>query len=159
MWRKIIEDSLCEFCRQESESVLHVLWGCGVAQDVWAECRVCLQKCSRTQGDILQLFEELMERLSVDEFELFLVQCWIIWNQQNSVLHGGVIQDPSRLNKRVEGFIKEYREAQEQLAVPSSSSSAQQQASWLPPTGLAYKINFDSAVFAGSNASGIGVII
>lgn len=68
MQRKIIEDSLCEFCQQESELVLHVLWGCGVAQDVWAGCRICLQKRSRTQGE---LFEELMEKLSVDQFKLF----------------------------------------------------------------------------------------
>ena len=71
-----------------------------------AGCRVCLQKCLRTQRDILQLFEELLDRLSVDEFELFLVQCWMIWNQCNFVKHGGVIQDPSLLNKRVEDFIE-----------------------------------------------------
>jgi len=70
-----------------------------------------------------------------------------------------VIQDPSQLNKRAEDFIEEYREAQEQLAVPSSSNSAQQQGLWMPPTGLAYKINFDAAVFVGSNGSGVGVII
>ena len=29
----------------------------------------------------------------------------------------------------------------------------------MPPTGLAYKINFDVAVFTGSNGSVVGVII
>lgn len=70
-----------------------------------------------------------------------------------------MIQDPSQLNKRAEDFIEEYRVAQMQLAVPSSSNLVQQQGSWLPPTGLAYKINFDAAVFVGSSASGAGVII
>ena len=44
-----------------------------------------------TQMDMLQLVEDLMDRLTMDEFELFLVQCWIIWNQRNSILHGGTI--------------------------------------------------------------------
>lgn len=34
--RKITEDGICELCKQEAETVLHVLWGCGVARDVWA---------------------------------------------------------------------------------------------------------------------------
>ncbi|XP_023873342.2 uncharacterized protein LOC111985933 [Quercus suber] len=109
--------------------------------------------------DILQLFEDLMGRVTEDEFELFLVQCWIIWNQRNSVLHGGTVQDPSRLNKHVEDFLKEYRDAQEQLAIQPTTSSMQQRASWIPPSGLAYKLNFDAAVFAGINASGVGTII
>ena len=44
-----------------------------------------------TQMDMLQLVEDLMDRLTMDEFELFLVKCWIIWNQRNSILHGGTI--------------------------------------------------------------------
>ena len=39
-----------------------------------------LQKCGQGQQDVLQLFQELMERLSTVEFELFLVQSWLIWN-------------------------------------------------------------------------------
>lgn len=70
---KIIEDSSCELCQQDIELVLHVLWGCGVAQDLWAGCEVCLEEYSMSQMDMLQLVEDLMDRLTVDEFELFLV--------------------------------------------------------------------------------------
>lgn len=70
-----------------------------------------------------------------------------------------MIQDPSRLNKRAEDFIEEYKEVQVQPAVPSSSNSAQQQVSWMPLTGLAYKINFDATIFVRNNALGVGVII
>ena len=41
-----------------------------------------------------------MNRLSREELEAFLLQCWLIWNQRNSVLHGGSLQDPSRLVQR-----------------------------------------------------------
>ena len=34
--------STCGLYRQNTESVLHVLWECGVAQDVWAASRICL---------------------------------------------------------------------------------------------------------------------
>ena len=100
----------CGLCRQNTESVLHVMWECGAAQDVWAASRICLQKCARSQSDILRLVEDLMDRLTANELELFLVQCWIIWSQRNLVMHGGVIQDPNRLHKPAEDFLKEYRQ-------------------------------------------------
>ena len=109
--------------------------------------------------DILQLFEDLMDRLIGDEFEPFLVQCWIIWNQRNLVLHGGTIQDPPRLNKRAKDFLKEYRDAQEQLAIQSTTSSMQQRDSWIPPLGFAYKLNFDAIAFASIYASGVGAVV
>lgn len=35
--RRIIKDGTYELCKQASESMLHVLWECEVAQDVWAK--------------------------------------------------------------------------------------------------------------------------
>ena len=78
---------------------------------MWVGSKVYLQKCTTGRGDILQLIEDLMARLTVDDMELFFVQCWVIWNQRNSVLHGGNIQDPSRLVRRAEDYLKEYRDA------------------------------------------------
>ena len=34
--RRIIKDGRCKACKQETKMVLHALWGCGVACDVWA---------------------------------------------------------------------------------------------------------------------------
>lgn len=98
-FRKIIEDSSCGLCRCDIELVLHILWECGVAQDVWASSKIGLQKRVRSQGNMLQLLEDLLDKLSGEELELFLVQCWIIWNQRNTVLHGGSLQDSHQLNR------------------------------------------------------------
>ena len=43
---------------------------------------------------MFQLFEYLLDRLSMAELELFLVQAWIIWNQRNIVIHGGKLKEP-----------------------------------------------------------------
>ena len=96
--RKITEDGGCEVCKGETESVLHMLWECRVAQDVWAGCLGKLQKSVLRHWDVMQLFEDMMDRLPTDDIELFLVQGWVIWNQRNSILHGGQVQDPAKLN-------------------------------------------------------------
>lgn len=71
--RKIVENDYCELCKRAPENGIHVLWERGVEQDIWAGSSVKLQKCAQGQGDVLQLFVELLTRLSSEEFELFLI--------------------------------------------------------------------------------------
>ncbi|KAL4625504.1 hypothetical protein ACB092_05G031200 [Castanea dentata] len=110
---------------------------CGVAQDVWAGCsHRSLQKSTTDQGNVMQLFEHLIQQLSVDAIEIFLVQSWLIWNQRNMVPHGAKLQEPGRLNERANSLL-----------------------SWQPPEGTLYKLNFEAAVFTDMAASSVGVII
>ena len=62
--RRIITDNTSECCKRALETGIHVLWECGVAQDVWARSQIKLQKCTWGQADILLLFESLFNRLS-----------------------------------------------------------------------------------------------
>ena len=62
-----------------------------VAQDVWAGSLRRLQKARTGQMDFMQLVVEVIINLPSEEQELFWVQSWVIWNQRNSVLHGGKI--------------------------------------------------------------------
>ena len=58
-----------------------------------------------------------MDRLTVEEMELFWVQARIIWKQRNCVVHGGQLKDPKCLNKRAEDSVLEFQQAQVQLTV------------------------------------------
>lgn len=78
--RRIIKDGTYELCKQASESMLHVLQECEVAQDVWAKSYMRLQKSVSNQANILQLVEDLTDKVTVENLELFLVQCQIIRN-------------------------------------------------------------------------------
>ena len=93
---------------------------------------------------MLQLMEELMERLCPDELEQFLVQAWFIWNQQNAMIHGKQMQAPEVLIKQVQDFIKEFRRAISQL---SASSITPNPTRWRPPPLARFKLNFNALVF------------
>ena len=109
--RRITQDSVCERCNQGPGSGLHALWECGVARDVWVVNKGRLQKSVCGQTNFSHLFVNLMDRLSREELESFMVQSWLIWNQRNSVLHGGMLQDPSRLIQRAADLLDEFNEA------------------------------------------------
>ena len=76
-----------------------------------------MQKSTGGQFDVLQLVMELLNKLSQEEFELFFVQAWLLWNQRNPVTHGGGIQEPSRLVRRAVKLLEEFEEAQQLLGV------------------------------------------
>ena len=109
--RRIVEDARCGVCLSATETEYHALWECGLAQNVWAGCTRCLQKGRIGHVDMLHLVEEMQGRLSKEELELFWVQSWLIWNQRNTLMHGGVIQDPGRLNQRARDYLEEFRMA------------------------------------------------
>ena len=127
-----------------------------MSTDVWARCPIRIQKCASGQEDILQLFIAMLNKLSLEEFELFLVQCWLIWNQRNTVVCGGKLQDPTQLNIRARDYLEEYKEAKNQLAILAHAMPRQ---SWRPPYGSVYKLNFDVAVFTQIGAFGCGVVV
>ena len=123
---------------------------------MWADSHRRIQKCGGGHADFVQLIEELMDKLAVEELELFLVQCWVRWSQRNSVIHGGIFQEPSRLVNRATDLLEEYRRAQELLAIHSNIGLVQK---WEPSVGLIYKVNFDAALFADLDALGVGVVV
>lgn len=69
------------------------------------------------------------------------------------------MQDPQRLNKRAEDYLQEFREAQNLLSVQATSGSVQSRVSWSPPSGLIYKLNFDTVVFEGISALGFRAVV
>ena len=154
--RKVMDEDVCMLCSREAETGVHALWDCAVARDVWAGSLVRLQKWSVGQPDVLQLFQELMIRLTTDEFELFLVQSWLIWSQRNTVVHGGKMKDPRWLNKRAWDYLNEFQQSQDQLNPQLQRSTTN---TWVAPTDPVYKLNFDAAIFKELNCSGVGVII
>ena len=58
----------------------HALWECATVQDIWAGSISKSQKGCFVSSDTLQLMEFLVDRLLVEELELFWMQAWIIWN-------------------------------------------------------------------------------
>ncbi|XP_075645487.1 uncharacterized protein LOC142616545 [Castanea sativa] len=139
------------------ESAIHAIWECGVAQDVWAGCAIRLQKCTTNFPNTMALFEYVLDRFSVAEMEEFLVQAWFIWNQRNSIVHGGQMRDLKWLNHRAGEYLDEYRNAQTHITIPHTEPQTRQR--WKPPPSQLYKLNFDAAVFDGIQRSGFGAVI
>ncbi|KAL6125577.1 hypothetical protein ACLB2K_073633 [Fragaria x ananassa] len=85
--RKVCSSDICSRCGGASESVLHSLWACRIAQKVW--------KCSWLAGVVklwkFQSFSDLLHRVAMEgtnkELDLFELVCWWIWKCRNDTIH------------------------------------------------------------------------
>lgn len=105
----------------------------------------------------MQLFADFLKRFSTEEFELFLVLALFIWNQRNSVIHGGKLKDPRQVLRRAEDFLAEYHQAQEQLLL--MPNAPQQITGWQPTQSAQYRLNLDAVIYTDMGRSGVGTII
>ena len=101
--------------------------------------------------------EDLIDRLTKEELELFWVQAWLAWNQRNRVVFGGNLMDSRTLNNRAVEYLTKYRQAQVHLTVIRTDQQCNE--TWKPPPTTAYKLNFDAAIFADLDRNGVGAII
>ncbi|XP_050259107.1 uncharacterized protein LOC126704117 [Quercus robur] len=155
--RKIIVDAMCPICLRFPESVVHALWECGAARDVWVGSLKILQKGGSRMVDMLQLMEYLMEQVKSHDMEVMLVQAWLIWNQRNRVVHGGKFHNLGWLNNRATEFLEEFQTTTI-LMGPSHGGQASRD-TWQPPSPSIFKLNFDAALFSALNSSGFGAVI
>ena len=148
---------MCPICMRFPESVIHALWECEAAKDVWAGSLKILQKGVSSLADFTHLMEYLLDRLELHDMEEVLVQAWQIWNQRNRVVYGGKFHDPGWLITRARELLEDFRNVQDQMG----TDSARQQAydTWQPPPQSVFKLNFDATIFSGLNRSGFGAII
>ena len=71
-------------------------------------------------------------------------------------MHGGKLKDLGWLNKHATKYLEEFKQAQENLAIPMRQSDG---SVWRPPSQSLFKLNFDAAIFKEHNSSGFSVVI
>lgn len=89
----VVTDDLCSIWSIGQETVVHILWECQSARDVWGCCGRGLQKRHSQEDDFLKLVENLTAVLSREDLGLFAVTAKGIWQRRNNYIHGGQNMD------------------------------------------------------------------
>ncbi|KAH0972719.1 hypothetical protein GBA52_024875 [Prunus armeniaca] len=159
--QKIASTPICPNCHRKYESVLHVVWLCEVAKEVWRNSAwgsVC--KVWRVNS-----FRDLWYAVQIssggEEQGLFAYLCWGLWNMRNNFIFEGKSETATQLLQRMTALAQEFFDANN-----SSHISHGCQASipvhlhvWRPPAVEIYKINVDGALKIGDSVRGVGVVV
>lgn len=76
--QSVVDDNVCLNCTIFLEMAILALWVYEVAKDVWSRSLLKLQKCSHGKPDMIELIQYLLNRISLQNLELFFMQSWFI---------------------------------------------------------------------------------
>lgn len=139
--RHIDVEGGCALCGVLMENVLHILWFCAHAKNVWNTSKFSLPFDMDVLEKLLRL-EEVQPGLA----EGFIFVYWGIWKERNVIRTGGRGK-PGRVTlKNSLGLMEEFQLANEATWKPAAAAPEPVRRT-RPPQGH-YKVNTDGAVFA-----------
>ena len=147
------EDS-CALCGS-SETSGHLLWDCKFAKAVWRGTKIKLLALLEPVPEFLNLVWEVMDSHPNINWVFFAVTAWSLWNNRNTVIHGGRCKGQEGLIKSVAAYVEETK-GEKVIQRRAHMSVAQL---WTPLKQGWYKVNTDGPVFRETGSCGIGVVV
>ncbi|KAK9993078.1 hypothetical protein SO802_022781 [Lithocarpus litseifolius] len=98
-----------KFCGVHDEIVIHILWQCPLACNVWVLVQGKLQKCDSSALDFLSLAWTLVEKLSREELETWAMVAWSIWNARSRLQFEAAQTPPQIILKGAVSLLEEYQ--------------------------------------------------
>lgn len=106
---KVVESSHCLICLSEPESVIHALWSCKAAQDVWGSSSRRLQKCSVEVSSFHNLLFHFFTTMPVEVLvEIVVIAHWI-WKGRNLVVFEVKFISLEKLVLQAHYILEDYR--------------------------------------------------
>ena len=156
--RGVCDNNSCPNCLSAEETILHAVWECPAATDVWGGSQIKLQKCPIEIRDFSTLFMEVIRRCSIGEVELFAVLAHRIWLRRNDVVHGGTFTHPTELVRDAEIALADFHRANNGVRQRREEPDNTSVEKWKPPPENMVKINWDAALDKHRKTIGLGII-
>ena len=145
--RHVQVDPNYELCNENLVTVLHSIWSCERAKEVWNNFPQLLQYVREVPINFLLLTTQCLNFNSGQDFELCLMVAWSICCSRNvfKFEHAPRVQFSN-----AKSLLQDFKRVQEQSEVTRSSWIAQ----WNTQQQGIYKINFVGALFKDTRWSG-----
>lgn len=154
-------DDLCPCYMLEVESMIHVLWSCPGAQDVWGCGFALIQKSPSSFSDFPELISYLLSKLNDDLMGLSVVIFHRIWLQRNRMVFEGQFSSPLKVFSEASCLFddfKRFNSKDSKGMVPDPVRSYHGKL-WKPPVAVSIKVNWDASLNAKSDLVGMGCVI
>ncbi|KAF5459887.1 hypothetical protein F2P56_019799 [Juglans regia] len=140
--KTVVESPDFPICLSEAETIIHTIWDCHAAKDVWSTSSKKVQKSGLFASGFMQSFSSAKK----------------IWQRRNSFIFQDNFIHPNLLIQQAKQLLTEYQEGQASKVV-SKGASKSNHTSWEPlPLGTD-KVNWDAAAKHEDGRVGIGIVI
>ena len=153
MKRKVIDDNLCEQCKDQREDVIHALYHCPKLRGMWSAVQFWNHGCLKQATS----FIDLIGSVFADNRDptLFSMVAWAIWNRRNNLRLGKPATPLNELVTQAQDRLREFQLYNFATITPVGRPPTR----WQAPSSNTYKVNFDGTLFTAENSAGLGVVI
>ncbi|XP_042954621.1 uncharacterized protein LOC122291036 [Carya illinoinensis] len=160
--KNIVDNYLCPVCEREKETIMHALWVCPAAADIWGGETSTFRKWRRDYPDFQQLWGEMIKKLSQENIELAAAcsTTYHIWTRRNAYTFQNQPKNPASIVSLAQtdlASLKEIKQSNNTNAVRSQERGPSQL--WKPPEWPFFKVNFDVAFDKDKESMGMGIIL
>ena len=154
--RGVVSSCSCMVCHEEAETVLHTLWECEYAREVWRNSKVSHVRTLSTPSSWCDVVDQVLSRQSSSEIVIFFTIAWMIWGNRNNkwLQQSGV--EASLVETKAALYVEEFLEANKQIA---QSNPPQVMRKWTPPPESIAKLNVAYHSFQNCSLMGIGLVV
>jgi hypothetical protein len=157
----VVENDLCPCCQSDVESIIHAVWCCPGAQDVWGCGPVLCQKCPSIFLNMVDLVSYLLSKLNADMMSLAVVVLHRIWLRRNKLVFEGQFSSPVKVFTEASHLFEDFK--MYSLRKPHSMASNADGSNickfWKPPMTSFVKVNWDASLNVNSALVGLGCVI
>ena len=150
MKRKVIDDDLCEQCKDQKEDVFHALYHCPKPLDLWSDVKLWNHSCLKQATSFIDLIGCVF--VENKDPTLFSMVTWAIWKRRNNLCLGKPAAPLNELLTKAQDRLRKFKLYNSSTIIPVG----QPPTSWQAPNNNTYKVNFDGALFTAENSVGLG---
>ncbi|KAF5450665.1 hypothetical protein F2P56_030995 [Juglans regia] len=146
-------------CEIEDETLMHVLWECHSANDIWGSEKNCVQKWGKYETDFLLLWEKCITSLDKSQLEELAMTLRKVWLRRNRMVFENRMECPMSL-LFAKAIVRDYQ------AVRNSNKSDKQVQNridnnqrWEKSEKRYVKVNWDASLDQKKRRMDIGIIV
>ncbi|KAL5568310.1 hypothetical protein UlMin_024885 [Ulmus minor] len=98
----------CPRCGEVQESVIHVFFECIYARSLWEDSIFHTQVLSAQSSSYIDRISLIHAKNAKEDFELFCVILWAIWNDRNNFAHNGFSRPPPETRSFASIYLEEF---------------------------------------------------
>lgn len=92
--KSVVQDDLCPICIREEESMIHVLWSCSSASNIWGFETTKMRKWPNCFPSFWCLWKHMVDSLDQNELAMNDVILIQLWARRNMVIFEKMFESP-----------------------------------------------------------------
>ncbi|XP_042974604.1 uncharacterized protein LOC122306236 [Carya illinoinensis] len=147
-------------CEAEEETIMHVLWECPAANNLWGNDESCVKKWVRSESNFMSLWEKLMDRLAKNQLEEMTILLRKVWLRRNDWIFEKIMACPKNSFSATKAALHEFRDSQVALTQRGAVQKTNtEMVRWEKPERGYVKVNWDASMDLKGKRMGIGIMI